>query len=70
MLPNFNLLGYLDKDGERTAFLGLGDEIFIVKEGDSFGNEYLVSEITEELLIVMREDDIRQIKILLEKPNQ
>lgn len=69
-IANFVLLGYLDKDSERTVFLGLKDEIFIVKTGDLFAKEYRVAELTPDQLLIRRESDSREIRIELKKAGQ
>lgn len=69
-IANFTLLGYLDKDSERTVFLGLKDEIFIVKSGDLFAKEYRVAELTADQLLVRRDSDSREVRIELKKADQ
>lgn len=69
-LATFTLLGYLDKDGDRTVFLGHGEEIFLLKVGDTFAREYHVAEITSDLVLIKRETDDREIRIALKKANK
>lgn len=69
-LAKFTFMGYLDKAGERTVFLGIGDEIFFVKKGSRFGgmSEFSVQDLNKELLVVLRQGDVMPITIpLVEK---
>lgn len=69
-LSVFTFLGLLDKDGSRTVFLSKGEEIFVVKIGESFGENgrFAVVDITPEQLSIRQKDDQRLITIpLIEK---
>ncbi len=55
----FNVLGFLKKENQqKTVFLALDNDIFIVKEGDRFGKnkEFEAEEITDEKLVVRQGD--------------
>lgn len=66
-LARFTFLGFLDKGDERTVFLSSGDDIFLVKEGDRFGEKgrFAVLNITTEELSIRQGDDPRLITIPL-----
>lgn len=64
----FNLLGYLDKSGVRTVFLSQKDQVYLVKEGDVFAQEYRVVELTSDLLLIKSETDQRETRIEFKKP--
>ncbi len=71
MLPGssvrFNVLGFLKKENIKTVFLSLGNEIFVVKEGDRFGKnrEFEAEEITDEKLVVRQGDGTFPITVPL-----
>lgn len=58
-LAKFTFLGFLLKDGTKTIFLASGDEIFLVKRGDRFGNkkEFLVTDLSPERLTIVRQGE-------------
>lgn len=69
-LARFTFLGFLDKGAQRTVFLSKSEEIFLVKEGERFGeNErFAVLEITPDILTIRQDDNPRLIQIpLVEK---
>lgn len=69
-LAKFNFIGYLDKAGERTVFLGIGEEIFFVRKGSTFGrmNEFSVQDLNRDLLIIKRTGEVMPMTIpLVEK---
>ncbi|PLY04773.1 MAG: hypothetical protein C0622_02250 [Desulfuromonas sp.] len=46
-IPSLTILGYLGKGGERTVFLSSAQgEIYLVKQGDDFGEDLYVKEIS------------------------
>ncbi|NIQ93650.1 MAG: hypothetical protein GWN87_05165 [Desulfuromonadales bacterium] len=66
-LERFTFLGFLDKKSKRTVFLASGEEIFLVKKGDRFGEKgrFAVLDITEEELTIRQGDHPRLISITL-----
>jgi hypothetical protein len=66
-LASFTFLGFLQKEAEKTIFLGSEKEIFIVKKGDRFGKneEFYVADLTSEKLIIRQRGDSRMITIPL-----
>jgi hypothetical protein len=53
-LGQFTFLGFLDKAGEKTVFLSSGGDLFLVKQGETFGTEqeFKVNAIEGNLLKV------------------
>lgn len=53
-LGQFTFLGFLQKDGQKTLFLGNQGEIFVAKKGDAFGKhkEFVITEVSNESLTI------------------
>lgn len=53
-LGQFTFLGFLQKDGQKTLFLGNQGEIFVAKKGDAFGKhkEFVITEVSSESLTI------------------
>lgn len=53
-LGQFTFLGFLQKDGQKTLFLGNQGEIFVAKKGDAFGKhkEFVITEVSNETLTI------------------
>ncbi|OGR34944.1 MAG: hypothetical protein A2091_03375 [Desulfuromonadales bacterium GWD2_61_12] len=69
-LGRFVFLGYLEKLGIKTIFLGAGSDVFVVKKGDRFGSksEFLVVELTPAKMTVRDRDNPMLIDLpLVEK---
>jgi len=69
-LGRYIFLGYLEKAGIKTIFLGSGDEVFVVKKGQRFGKkgEFLIVELTPTLMVVQGRDNPQLINLpLVEK---
>ena len=66
-LAHFDFLGYLESDGEKTVFLSRDKELFLVHQGDRFGDhkEFLVTELTPERMVIRVADDSRPIVVTL-----
>lgn len=66
-LARFTFLGFLLKDGVRTIFLSANEEIFVVKQGDRFGqnNRFRVTDLTPEKLTIQQNGDPRPIVVSL-----
>jgi hypothetical protein len=60
-VPSFTLLGFLQKEEERTVFLSLNNHIFIVKKGTRFGNnkEFIAEKMTKKKLVI-RQDRVSE----------
>jgi hypothetical protein len=66
-LARFTFLGFLEKEKVKTVFLSSEGEIFLVKKGETFGeeNEFHVTNLTPEMLVIRRREDPRAITIPL-----
>lgn len=66
-LAHFNFLGYLEKDGEKTVFLGRDEHLYLVKRGGRFGpdGKFLVTELSPERLVIRVAGDSREIVVPL-----
>ncbi len=69
-LARFTFLGFLLKDSVHTVFLSRGEELFLVQEGDQFGdeNQFTAVSISPERMRIRQSGDVRFIDIqLIEK---
>ncbi len=66
-LANFTLHGFLIKEEALTVFLSRGEDLFLVHEGDKFGddNQFTALSITEDKMIINQARDSRNIEIIL-----
>lgn len=66
-LARFTFLGFLLKDEISTIFLSRGEDLFLVQEGDRFGdnNQFTALTISPEKLSISQADDARTIDIVL-----
>jgi len=62
-LAKFALLGFLDNRGARTVFLQSLGKIYLVRQGETFFEDYYVDELTDELLRIKKPNDNRKIEI-------
>jgi hypothetical protein len=51
-LAGFKLLGFLQKDGKKTVFLGKGSETIVVRQGTTFAGRYSAVSLTDQVLII------------------
>lgn len=66
-LARFTFLGYLEKEGEKSVFLGRDENLFVVSQGSRFGseNQFRVAELTPEQLTITQQGDERRIVVEL-----
>ena len=66
-LAHFDFLGYLESDGNKTVFLSRDKELFLVHQGDRFGDhkEFLATELTPERMVIRTTGDSRPIVVTL-----
>jgi hypothetical protein len=66
-LARFTFLGFLIKDERRTVFLKRGADLFLVQEGETFGddNQFTALAISPEEMTINQAGDSRTINILL-----
>ncbi len=71
-LARFTFLGFLLKENERTVFLSKRDELFLVKKGDSFGDEnrFEVVGVSPEKLTIRQSGagGLIEIRLVEEEP--
>ncbi|PLX73343.1 MAG: hypothetical protein C0615_11100, partial [Desulfuromonas sp.] len=71
-LARFTFLGFLLKDNQRTVFLSKRDELFLVKKGDTFGDEsrFEVLDISSDKLTIKQQGTtgLIEIKLVEEEP--
>lgn len=53
-MPSFQILGYLEKEGQLTAFVSLQNEIYLVKQDQLLTDEYRVTQLTREHITFTR----------------
>jgi len=46
LMAQYRYLGYLTREGEQKAFLGKGQEIYIIHAGDTLDGQFQVASIT------------------------
>ncbi len=51
-LARFTFLGFLKKENRETIFLSGNNEIFLAKKGDTIAGNYLIVNITDEMLVI------------------
>lgn len=66
-VATFTFLGFLQKERTKTIFLSRGDEILIVKQGDTILNNYIVKGISDDNIVIASRDgseilDVRLIE--------
>ena len=66
-LARFAFLGFLIKDEKSTIFLSRGEDLFLVQEGDLFGddNQFTALTISPDKLSISQAGDSRTIDIVL-----
>jgi len=51
-LAGFRFHGFLRKDGRKVVFLAKGDEMLLVKEGDTLAGRYFAASLTDQVLVL------------------
>ncbi len=66
-LARFTFLGFLEKEAAKTVFLQRGEEVFVVRKGDRFGQsgQFLLADLSAEQLVIRQGSDPRPITIPL-----
>ncbi len=64
-MPAFQVLGFLEKRGQLTAFLSLQGEIYLVKKEQLFANEFRVSALTSQNITIARVSDAGEVSLPL-----
>lgn len=71
-MVRFVFLGFLDIEEELTVFLSGGDELYVVKNGDSFGanDQFRIEKLTTDELQVSEKDKPGTTQIMLQEENK
>ncbi len=65
-LPPLTVLGYLDKSGGQTVFLSSSKgDVFLVKDGDAFADNLIVTGINEREITIARQHTMQQVALPL-----
>lgn len=64
-MPSFQVLGFLEKSGQLTAFLSLQGEIYLVKNKQVFAAEYRVAELNNERIKITRASGAGEVSLPL-----
>ena len=61
----FTFIGFMEAEKIKTIFLARGDEIYIVKEGDTILGQYLVKRIRDDKITITSSDGSEVLEISL-----
>jgi len=64
-MPSFQVLGFLEKSGQLTAFLSLQGEIYLVKQDQSFAGEFRVADLNLEHIRIVRVSGVGEVTLPL-----
>ena len=64
-IAKYTFLGFMEKGDVKTIFLTKEDEIFIVKKGDTLSGDYVVQNITDDLIEISSADGADTMTISL-----
>lgn len=62
-LASFRFNGFVLNDGGQTVFLSKGDEVLVLRQGDSFAGKYVAASITDQALTIKATDTGEEIII-------
>ena len=51
-LGRITFLGFLKKNGEKTVFLAMNNEIILAKKGSKVGTKFQVTDLTDEAITI------------------
>ena len=69
-MPAFQVLGFLERNAQITAFVSLQGEIYLVKQDQLFAEEYRVAEITHEMITIARTEGAGEVTLQLTEPSR
>jgi hypothetical protein len=64
-MPLFQILGHLEKNAQITAFVSLQGEIYLVKKGELFADEYRVAALNQDKITIVRATGSGEVSLLL-----
>ncbi|SDL95644.1 hypothetical protein SAMN05660860_01532 [Geoalkalibacter ferrihydriticus] len=65
----FKVLGFVEVGKERTVFLDRDGDVYLAREGQSFGRDFLVTELSRERLVIEQQGRAHPIILPLEEPS-
>ncbi|WP_305043673.1 hypothetical protein [Geoalkalibacter sp.] len=51
----FSVLGFVETEGRKTVFLEAGGEVFLARQGETFGSDFEVTELTPQRLVIAQQ---------------
>lgn len=66
-LASFRFHGLLEKEGSKVVFLARGDDILLVKEGDTVAGRFLAAALTDGVLVLRAADTGDELVVPLEE---
>ncbi len=64
-MPAFQVLGFLERNAQITAFVSLQGEIYLVKQDQLFADEYRVAELNHEMIRITRAEGAGEVSLQL-----
>ena len=64
-MPSFQILGYLEKEQQLTAFVSLQNEIYLVKQDQLLTDEFRVTQLTREKITFARTTGKGEVSLAL-----
>ena len=64
-MPSFQVLGFLEKSDQLTAFVSLQGEIYLVKKEQVFAGEFQVVELNHEKITIARTSGVGKVSLPL-----
>ncbi len=64
-MPSFQVLGFLEKGDQLTAFVSLQGEIYLVKKEQLFADEFRVAELNHENITIARASGADEVSLPL-----
>lgn len=69
-MPAFKVLGFLAKSDRLTAFVALQGEIYVVKQGQQFAENYRVAELDRGKIVIRRIEGAGEVSLPLDEKIQ
>jgi len=64
-MPNFQILGFLEKQKQLIAFVSLQGKIHLVKKNQQFADEFRVADLDSQLITIARINGAGEVKLPL-----
>ncbi len=69
-IAGLRVQGYLSGDGSRRVFLARGGEVFIVRQGDVFAGKFVVTALSDQMVVITVRGGGEQIMIPLREDGE